>query len=58
MTFVLLLIFVLVAGFAAKPSRRALYCHACSWAYGSEEYDRARPKTAESDRGGRRGGTE
>ena len=23
-----------------EPSRRNLYCHACSWAYGNEEHDR------------------
>jgi len=26
-----------------EPSRRSLYCHACSWAYGDVEYERGRP---------------
>jgi len=26
-----------------EPSRRSLYCYACSWAYGDVEYERGRP---------------
>lgn len=30
-----------------SPSRRNLLCHACSWAYGDEEYDRGSQHTLE-----------
>ena len=41
------------------PARRNLLCHACSWAYGTEEYTRGRPESRGGNhRGGRRQETE